>query len=199
MRVVRWATYLWPGLPQLWFEGMWSGLALAIGFALPLNLLLVASLVWVKLLEPSVLRFGWLALGLTWVGSLVVMGWGSKARTARSQSTSQEDLFRRALAEYLRGAWFEAESLWGQVVAQNERDVDARLMLVTLLRRTKRYDEARRQLADLDKIESSAKWQSEIEREKHLLTEAPGTDDNRPDEVVSIKITAAGESIPRAA
>ena len=89
------------------------------------------------------------------------------------QSATQEDLFRRALTEYLRGAWFEAESLCGQVVANHPRDVDARLMLATLMRRTKRYADAGRQLAELERIESSAKWQAEIEREKRLLFEAP--------------------------
>jgi hypothetical protein len=175
MRIVRWATYLWPGLPQLWFDGAWSGLALSIGFSLLLNLLLVASLVWGELLEPAVLRFGWLALGLAWASSLVLLGWGEKSRSIVEQSPAQEDLFRRALTEYLRGAWFEAESLCGQVVANHPRDVDARLLLATLLRRTKRAADARLQLAELERIESASKWQAEIELEKRLLQELSDT------------------------
>jgi hypothetical protein len=179
MRIVRWATYLWPGLPQLWFDGAWSGLALSVGFSLLLNLLLVASLVCEELLEPAVLRFGWLALGLAWASSLVLMGWGEKSRTIQQQSPTQEDLFRRALTEYLRGAWFEAESLCGQVVANHPRDVDARLMLATLLRRTKRYADAQIQLAQLERIESASKWQAEIELEKRLLKELADTIEDR--------------------
>ncbi len=186
MRMVRWATYLWPGLPQLWFDGAWSGLALSIGFSLLLNLLLVASLVWDELLEPAVLRFGWLALGLAWASSLVLLGWGEKSRSVQAQSPRQEDLFRRALTEYLRGAWFEAESLCGQVVANHPRDVDARLLLATLMRRTKRYADAGRQLAELERIESSAKWQAEIEREKRLLFEAPKMTEIGPNEAVNV-------------
>jgi hypothetical protein len=169
MRWVRWATYLWPGLPQLWFDGAWPGLALSIGFALLLNLLLVASLVWVELLEPGVLRFGWLALVLAWACSLVLMGWGQKARTAQIQSPTQQDLFRQGLGEYLRGAWFEAEALFIQVLANHPRDVDARLMVATLMRRTRRYADARLQLAELERIENAIKWQAEIEQEKQLL------------------------------
>jgi hypothetical protein len=172
MRWVRWATYLWPGLPQLWFEGAWSALALAIGFSLLLNLLLVASLVWVDLLEPAVLSWGWLALGLAWVVSIVVMGWGNKSQSTPARLVTQEDLFRRALGEYLRGAWFEAESLCGQIIERHPRDVDARLMLATVLRRTKRYQDARQQIAELERIELAARWQAEIEQEKQLLGDA---------------------------
>ncbi len=174
MRMARWATYLWPGLPQLWFDGAWSGLALSIGFSLLLNLLLVASLVCGELLEPAVLRFGWLALGLAWASSLVLMGWGEKSRTASAVAPAR-GLVSPRLTEYLRGGWFEAESLCGQVIANHPRDVDARLMLATLLRRTKRYADAQRQLAELDRIESAAKWQAEIEQEKRLLTQRMGT------------------------
>ena len=58
MRMLRYATYLWPGLPQLWFEGAWSGLALAVGFGLLVNFLLVASLIWVELIAPTRLGIG---------------------------------------------------------------------------------------------------------------------------------------------
>lgn len=169
MRLVRWATYLWPGLPQLWFDGAWTGLALSIGFSFLLNLLLVASLVWVELLEPNVLRLGWLSLVLAWTCSLALMGWGERVNAAQIDSPAQQDLFRHALAEYLRGTWFEAEALCEQVVVRDPRDVDARLMLATLMRRTKRYADARLQMAELERLENANKWQSEIQHEKQLL------------------------------
>ena len=44
-----WATYLWPGLPQLWYGGLGSGLVLAVGFAVLLNaLLLVQGSIWAR-------------------------------------------------------------------------------------------------------------------------------------------------------
>ena len=36
----------WPGLPGLWYRGRWSSLALAIAFAVLLNLTIVSSFVW---------------------------------------------------------------------------------------------------------------------------------------------------------
>ena len=171
MRIARWATYLWPGLPQLWNDGAWSGLALSIGFALLVDLLLVATLICHELLEPGVLRFGWLALGLAWVSSLVLMGWGERTRAAQIHAPGQEDLFRRALGEYLKGSWFEAESLCRQVLVGHPRDVDARLLTATVLRRSKRYQAARHELAELERIESAARWRAEIEQEQQLLDE----------------------------
>jgi cytochrome c-type biogenesis protein CcmH/NrfG len=79
------------------------------------------------------------------------------------------------LGEYLKGAWFEAESLLGKLVAQDHRDVDARLMLASLLRHTRRPLEARRQLDELQRLEKAEKWQVEIERERQLLKQAEAT------------------------
>jgi hypothetical protein len=169
MRMLRYATYLWPGLPQLWFEGAWSGLALAFGFGLLFNFLLVASLVWVELIAPSVLGLAWLAVGVIWAGSGIFVVWTGGLRDSSGAAQARDDLFRGALGEYLKGAWFEAESILGQLLAQDNRDVDARLLLASLLRHTRRPLEARRQLDELDRLEKAAKWQMEIERERELL------------------------------
>ncbi len=102
MRMLRFATYLWPGLPQLWFEGAWSGLALALGFGLLLNFLLVASLVWVELIAPTVLGLAWLALGVIWAGSGLFVAWTGGLRDSTAAAQARDDLFRRALVEYLK-------------------------------------------------------------------------------------------------
>jgi hypothetical protein len=175
MRMLRYATYLWPGLPQLWFEGAWSGLALAFGFGLLVNFLLVASLVWVELIAPTVLGLAWLAMGVIWAGSGIFVAWTGGLRDSSAAAQARDDLFRSALGEYLKGAWFEAESLLGQLVAQDSRDVDARLMLASLLRHTGRPLEARRQLDELERLEKAQKWHVEIERERQLLKTTKAT------------------------
>jgi hypothetical protein len=178
MRMLRYATYLWPGLPQLWFEGAWSGLALAFGFGLLVNFLLVASLVWVELIAPTVLWLAWLAVGVIWAGSGMFVAWTGGLRDSSAAAQARDDLFCSALVEYLKGAWFEAESLLGQLVAQDRGDVDARLMLASLLRHTRRVAEARQQLDELQRLEKAEKWRVEIERERQLLkvTEAAPAD-----------------------
>ena len=112
MRMLRYATYLWPGLPRLWFEGAWSGLALAFGFGLLVNFLLLASLVWVELIAPTVFGLAWLAAAVIWAGSGMFVGLdAADCANSTAAAPARDDLFRRALGEYLKGAWFEAESL----------------------------------------------------------------------------------------
>lgn len=169
MRKMPWTTYLWPGLPQLWFGGFGTGLALAAGSAALLNLLLLASLIWVEWLSPWLVRVGWTMLGLLWISSAVVTAWRSGGNPTPPEPASAEGLFRRALSEYLQGGWFEAESLLGQLLLIHPRDVEARLLLATLLRRSGRAHEALAQLARLELLRDSEKWSLEIESERQQL------------------------------
>jgi tetratricopeptide repeat protein len=176
MRILRFAAYLWPGLARLWFEGAWSGLALAFGFGLAINFLTLTSFVWVDLVGTNLLWLGWATTGVVWAGSGLFLGWRGGLRDKTGEAAARDDLFRRGLGEYLKGAWFEAESLFGQLVARDPRDVDARLTLATLFRHTGRPGEAQRQLDELDRLEKAEKWRAEIDRERLLLkalAEAP--------------------------
>ena len=172
MSKMPWATYLWPGLPQLWHFGLWSGLVLACGFAVLLNLWLLASLVWVELINPLHLRLGWSVIGLLWVVSLA-LSWRSGRRNAASRGpASGEVLFREALSEYLQGSWFEAETILGRMLQRDPRDVEARLLLATLLRHTRRYDEAADQLSRLERLRDAEKWQREIDAERCWIAQS---------------------------
>jgi hypothetical protein len=169
MRKMPWTTYLWPGLPQLWYWGYGSGLALAALSAALLNTLLLGSLVWVEWIGPWPLRLGWMAAGMLWMGSAVLSVWRGGGNPTPPQPASAEGLFRRALSEYLQGSWFEAESLLGQLLHVHPRDAEARLMLATLLRRTGRPQEALAQLARLELLRDSEKWRLEIASERERL------------------------------
>jgi len=177
MRRMPWATYLWPGLPQLWDSGFWSGLVLAAGFALLLNLLLLASFVWVELLSSLHLRVGWLAAGSLWMGAAVISGrYGARGRYSNSSrdggrgpghsTASAEVLFREALSEYLQGSWFEAEAILKRLLHLDPRDMEARLLLATLLRHTRRRNEALEQLDRLERLRDAPLWAQEIAAER---------------------------------
>ena len=167
-----WATYLWPGLPQMCRHGSWSGLAVAIGFAGLLNLGLAASLVWCELLTPGVRTIVWAAVLATWGGSVVVSSRGERtADQAAQEAGQQNDTFREASDHYLKGNWFEAERILVDLLDDDPRDVEAQLMLATLLRHTGRRDEAARHLDRLERLEQSAMWQWEIARERQRLRE----------------------------
>lgn len=162
---------LWPGLPQLWVAGDWSGLALAVGFACLVNLLLLTSLHWTEWLDTGLKIAGWTAVSVLWCAS-AVSGWRWIARQQQTTARSGErDLFPRALGEYLKGNWYEAEAACQELLRRASGDVEARLLLATLLRRTRRFPEARGQLEQLTRLDAAA-WEAEIANELERLTEA---------------------------
>lgn len=169
MRRMRWALYLWPGVPQLTRHGSWSGLAIALGLALLLNLVLVGTLGWSELFSPGVRNALWLGLAVVWLAAAVYCA-GDRGPMARP--SAGDHFFCEALDYYLKGNWFEAEHALAHVLAVNPRDLDARLMLATLLRHIGRLDEAAEQMDWIGRCEGSQKWELEIARERQLLAQA---------------------------
>jgi len=179
-----WATYLWPGLPQICRVGSWPGLGLAVGFAVLLNLALAGTFLWSGLFTPGARKLIWAAVAITWIGSAVA------ARLRREAPPDPDgDLYPHALGQYLKGNWFEAEQIFARLLDRNPRDLEARLMLATLLRHTGRPQEAATQLDRLEGLEGSGKWALEIARERRFLAEAtagaprshtPGAEEPRP-------------------
>ncbi len=172
MRRMRWAIYLWPGLPQLWLRGSWSGLAVAVATAALLDLALLGSFGWSELIGSEWLRALWLALGVVWVASAVLSVVGSRRQGLRGQADPAGDAFEKALEQYLKGNWFQAERLLGGLLHSDAGDLDARLMLATLLRHTGRFGEAAAQLDLLTRFEGAGKWEWEVRRERELLSQA---------------------------
>lgn len=159
-------AWLWPGLPQLWARGSWWGLALAVAFTLLLNVLLVASLIWTEWLRSGVLWAGWSAVAALWACSAWVSWTGFGELTADGP---QEDWFTQAQTYYLQSAWYEAEALLKLCLKKNRRDIQARLLLASLQRRTGRIDEATEQLGRLDRQDNLGDWQFEIDRLRALI------------------------------
>jgi hypothetical protein len=171
MRRMRSIMCLWPGLPQLWTYGSWSGLAVAIGAAIVLDVLLLVSFGWSELIGPSVRSTLWAALGVVWV---VADAWSARQcrrRANAGDTDTKEEPFAEALDHYLKGDYYQAERVLEGLLRRNVRDVDARLMLATLLRHTGRLDEAKQQLDALAKFEGADKWHWEMRRERELLAE----------------------------
>jgi predicted Zn-dependent protease len=156
-------------------------LALAAGFAVLVNVLLLATFVWVELLDPPRLRLAWLAAGGLWAGSAMVSAWYSRGLAPRRRN-SAEAMFREALREYLRASWFEAEQILGRLLRLQPRDVEARLMLATLLRRTGRDSEALEQLDRLELLADASQWAREIAEEKQLIE----AQSQKPDSIPAI-------------
>jgi len=182
MRCVRWAIYAWPGLPELWQRGAWSGLLVAVAFGTLLNLILVSSLVWTEWLAGPVKLLMWATLGFAMVSSVVVALYGSRKGRPAAVAAAM-DLFQAAQSEYLRGNWFESELALNRLIRQRPRDVDAHLMLATLLRHTRRFDEAAGQLDRLSLLAGAERWSLEIGRERQRLSELSQTATNNVVEI----------------
>ena len=171
MPAVSYLVCLWPGLPRLWRRGDWSALAIACGFAAALNAVLVASWIWPEWWPAPVVKVAWPALALAWAAAVwrEAHWWQSACRQA--QAPKKEDLLLRAQTEYLKGHWPEAEALLKKQLKSQPGDVDSRLMLAALFRRTKQIVEARRELEKLKRTDGAEKWTLEIYREQRLLTQ----------------------------
>ncbi len=190
MGKMPWAVFLWPGLPFL-YRGEILGLLLAVGAAAVLNLALLSSFVWIELLSHGLKVALWFALAAAW---LAAAWWAWRVlRTAAVPlpEPPAEQGFAAALHHYLRGDWFEAERLLAGLLERNEEDVESRLLLATLLRHRKRFDEALRHLEFLQGLDASAAWHWEICRERQLLADAESR--NETDHSPATEITAEVE------
>jgi hypothetical protein len=171
MRKAAWMLTLWPGLMALWLDGSWTGLSVAVASGAALNLLILASCVWFELLSSTQLLGGWLFLGVFWLAAAALARRSRAKRPAAGVAAVAVDLFQSAMTEYLRGHWYDAEAAVTRLVAKNPKDVEARLLWATLLRRTRRVVEARAQLKQLERLDGAAVWSEEIGREWQMLSE----------------------------
>lgn len=188
-RRVHWAAYLWPGLPHLWINGSWAGLALAFGFTVLLNVLILATFLWTDWLPPRAKLACAGMAGTIWLAAL----WETRCELRRIAArrkleaegvdTTQlpaetadrercDNLFRQAQSEYLAGDWLATEKTLQELLHHDRRDVEAQLLLATLWRHSGRIDEAGRQLERLSRLEDAAMWRFEINREMSLIESA---------------------------
>ncbi len=119
---------------------------MAIVFGGLLNLVLLASFV-----RPGGAFTSWCWLGWALVVAFWTFGVWRAARHHASfrgvtWSDNQQDLFIQAQTEYLKGHWVEAESLLERLIRLDPEDVESRLLLSSLLRRSRRFDLSRKQL-----------------------------------------------------
>lgn len=170
-------AYVWPGLPTILATGSWLGLAWAVGFAVLINLLILASLWWPELLMSRVRMGLWLVTAVFWVGATIV-----SSRALRDLELSEETVegpsFRDATQKYLQADWFGAEQILLDLLSKNPRDVDSGLMLATLWRHTGRFEEASQQLDRLELLDGARKWRLEIHQERKRLAEVTKSEES---------------------
>lgn len=180
MRKMPLAIYLWPGLPQLWVRGSWSALAAALVAAAALNVVIVGCFGWSELIDARLRNALWVSLACIWLGAAIFSAFQLRRHAAPSELASSDDPFNQALDLYLKGDYYQVERLLSNILDKNIRDLEARLLLATLLRHTGRVDEAATQLDQLLCFDGAEKWELEIQREKEILIEAKNNPINNP-------------------
>ena len=179
-RRMHWAAYLWPGLPHLWVRGSLAGLTLALAFSVLLNVLILGLLVWPGWLETRLKFACGAAAALLWLAALYEtrqelrrLAAEAEEEGADSEATEEpnpnDELLKTAQASYLRGDWPQAERSLRRALRRDRRDPEARLWLATLLQRTGRAKQARRQLARCERLDDAQPLRHEIAAEWALL------------------------------
>jgi hypothetical protein len=170
-------AYLWPGLPTILANGSWFGLAWAAGFAVLINLLMLASLWWPELFLSHIRSGLWLATAVFWCGATI-----ASLRALRDadpeEAAAAVVTFGDATKLYLRADWFGLERILGDLLHKNPRDVEAGLMLATSWRHTGRIREASQQLDRLELLDGARRWMLEIHQERKHLAVASASAEN---------------------
>jgi hypothetical protein len=168
MRALPSLTTLWPGLAALWVRGRWEGLIAAMAFGLVLNLALLGTLVPEMLPSPLSGTTSRAAVWLLVLGFWMVGWWvGRSGPNTRTMAVDpqQNEWFCQAQTEYLKGHWVEAEMLLAKSIARDPADAEARLLLASVQRRTRRLAEARATLGELAEVTTASRWAWEIQSE----------------------------------
>ncbi len=161
--------FLWPGSTGAVYYGLWSQLFIALIYGAVLQTLLVSNFYWLDFM-PHFARVGsYVFLALTHLTLSAIAASKLKKYERTKNYDAQGRYFLEAQTHYLRGNWFETECCLKSVLKKNPYDVDALLMMATLFRHTERFEDARRTLRELEKLEDSDFWREEIALEKAAI------------------------------
>ena len=164
------AIALWPGLPELWFRGEWQALAISIIFAVSFNMAILGTFVWPLWFESWMIRSLWCSIIFASGFSFVQANkrWAKTTGIPRSDGNSNER-FIEAQRQYLHGNYFEAEALIQKILADGHEDIEAVLLLVSILRRTRRCQQALQWIERIKLCEKASAWIRELQVEKQLV------------------------------
>lgn len=161
--------FLWPGFIGVARYGLWGQLAIALAFGFLCQGVLTLNFLWCDFLSSFLRKALYSILFVSWV----LFNIAANSRLKKYEKMRKNDFSGEALLEaqthYLRGNWFETECCLKSILKKNQYDAEALLMLATLYRHVKRYEEAKKMLCLLEKLDSSSHWQYEILIEKKAI------------------------------
>jgi len=153
-------------------RGSWSALGVAVIAAALICAVMVGSFGWTELITSGVRNTLWASLAVVWCIAAIVSAVKLRYDAAKNEMGECENSFGQVVDLYLKGDYYQVEQLLNKLLKENPRDLDASLMLATVLRHTGRFDEESKQLDQLICFDGAEKWELEIQRERELLSEA---------------------------
>ncbi|MFN9367616.1 MAG: tetratricopeptide repeat protein [Planctomycetia bacterium] len=197
MALLRSLTLIWPGMPWLWLRGSRSGLALAVAFAVIIDVAIVTTWIWSELVGIGVTIGFWTGAAAIWVIATASAVAAFPTPIPRQRSGAADALFLKARDAYLARDWTAAESHLHDLLAIAPTDGEAQLLRATLLRRLGRLADARAALAPLAASDSGVPWRAEIDRELSLTDPArrsqAGSDEAEAATILPLRPAAADD------
>lgn len=172
MGFARSLTLVWPGLPWLWLRGSLAGLALALAFAVAVDVAVFTTFIWTELVDTRTSLALWTATAAVWLVATASAVTGFPPPLPRGRDAATEAVFVKARDAYLGRDWLTAETRLRALLDMAPLDGEAQLLLGTLLRRVGRLDEAEEAVLKLSRSDAGAAWLAEIAGELARITAA---------------------------
>ena len=164
---------LWPGLDYLVRHGSFRAWLGAMFYAFFAMVVLCVTLVWDDMMPLKSQKVLLVLFAFSWLLGIFVSHQFEKAfqesQKQRRKDSTANDILPLAQTEFLRQNFYEAEKLLREHLLKFPEDVPARFLLVSVLRHQKRVNDAREQLAILEKNQSLGLWALDLFREKEIL------------------------------
>ncbi len=157
-----WPTFLWPGLAQLTQRGSGTAVFWALTTAFLADGVVITKFIWPETFAP-----GWDNLilaafvGVYTVGCIISYHL-EMLRTDYGRLNNVGDQFALAQDLYLKGRYCEAEKILTAQIQRNPADIAAQILLIDLLKTTRRLDEAQQRLENVLDIPEATAWRWEI-------------------------------------
>lgn len=170
---LRWPTaclHAWPGWTKLWNEGDLRSLLLSLLFGIFLNLWIAATWSWPQ---------WWTGQG--WWSCLAALAVAASASAFLAKDSLRSLALRQAPAKsadqwlqdaqesYLQANYPEAEASLHRIFAAGHQDIEAMLLMISVLRRTGRIAQAQFCIDRLRLLERAAPWMAELDQEQKKL------------------------------
>jgi len=172
--VLFFAFRFWPGFQKLWLKGDFHSLMVSLLFSWVFVIAWLATFVWPEWLT-SLFSAVWLAklvfygLWIAIVGMSVLSATGAFFRLSSSGElgiAERQENLQKAQELYLQANYFDAERLIRKNMFGAYEDIESLLLWIVILRRTRRIPLALELIAQVDKLDASAPWLSELRIEK---------------------------------